>query len=130
MSVYARDVIESFIPAIWDEAYALEGKDPLAPEQGAPKSKADPSHGNGKLAMICDVQQAWRYADLELEERQAVIVRFGMDETYESAARILGETHQMTVHRRCTRGIAKLGRFLNGGKDWPAEPSPSDDETG
>jgi len=125
---YQRDTIESLIPAIWDEAFAMDAKDPLGPAEGAPKSKSDPSHGNGKLAMICDVQQAWAYADLELEERQAVLVRFGMDEDYDSAARILGETHKMTVHRRCTRGIVKLGLYLNGGKAWAEELSPSEDD--
>lgn len=121
---YNRETIERLVPGIWDEAFVMNGRDPLAPEPGAPKTKADPSHGNGKLAMLCDVQQAWKYADLTHDERRSILVRFGMDETYADAAQIL-DTYEMAVHRHCTRGIQKMGLFLNGGKPWPEELTPA-----
>jgi len=112
-------MVEDLIPAIWDEAYAMEAKDPLGPEQGAPKTKADPSHGNSKLAMICDVQQAWQYtADITHDERCAVLTRYGADLEYREAAYVL-DADYTTVFRRGERGIVKLGLYLNGGKPWP-----------
>lgn len=112
MSEYTRDDVETILPAVWDESRVLDGRDPHAADSDMPKVKADPSHGFSKVAMIADLQVAWKRSQLDLDVKRALFMVYGVDDTYRDAARVLG-CSKSTVMDRCNRGVLTLLGYLN-----------------
>jgi len=111
---YDRRTVERTLPAVWDDAYLTEGfRDDSAPDPDMPKGSVDHSKGGGTVVAIADVRRAYRQADLTVGQRQALLLRFGMDEPYDDAGRLLGVSKQ-AVQQRCERGVGVLVAHLNG----------------
>lgn len=113
---YDRRTVERTLPAVWDDIYLVQGfRDETAPDPDMPKGSVDHSKGGGNVVAIADVRRAYRRAELTTGQRQALLLRYGMDEPIADAARLLGVTKQ-AVQQRCERGVGNLVTWLNGGE--------------
>lgn len=112
---YDRQDVERLLPAVWDDKYLTDGfRSDDAPDPDMPKSASDKSKSGGHVVAIADIRQAWRYADLSLDQRRALLLRYGMDEPVAEAGALLG-VHKSSITRRCEAGVAILRDWLNGG---------------
>ena len=113
---YDRRTVERTLPAVWDDAYLTQGfRDDTAPDPDMPKGSVDHSKGGGTVVAIADVRRAYRQAGLTVKQRQALLLRYGMDEPAEEAGVLLG-IHKRKVNERCERGVGVLVAWLNGGE--------------
>ena len=110
---YTRQLVEKLLPAIWDEEYAFGMREETAPDPDMPKGSVDKSHSNTLYAHLADIRYAWPRTSLALTERQAVLLRYGLDLTTREAGELLGCDHT-TVTRREERAVGKLTASLNG----------------
>lgn len=113
MSSYNRSLVERLIPAVWDDSYAYGMSDPAAPDPDMPRSEPDPKLGGTIYAHLADIRSAWRGADVPQVERQALLLRYGLDRTVQDIANNQG-IGKTTAHERVERGVGRLVAFLNG----------------
>lgn len=124
---YDRRAVEALVPTLWDEVSAYGIKRDDLPDPGMPKAKSNPAHGNTLYAMLADIQSAWKKADLPQVERQALLMRFGLDYTQAEIGQVQGTSHS-TALRRIERGIGRLTAWLNGDSyDDEYEPTAEGD---
>ncbi|UFD97984.1 sigma factor [Streptomyces phage Pablito] len=110
---YNRAIVERMLPAAWDQGYAYGMKNEQAPDADMPRATVDKKKGSNFLVHLADVRQAWDGSDLDLDERRAVLMRYGMDWTFEEIGEKFG-AHKSTIQRRAERGVGKLAAHLNG----------------
>lgn len=110
---YTRELIESLIPAIWDEGFAYGVQIETAADPDMPRGSTNKAHGSTLLSHIADIKTAWVKAPLRLEERRALILAFGLDWGQREIAANQGVS-QKTVSVRITTGIHKLMAALGG----------------
>jgi DNA-directed RNA polymerase specialized sigma24 family protein len=115
MTGYNRAIVEKMLPAVWDADAAYGMKNETRPDPDMPKGHVDKKKGSSFLVHIADVRQAWRYADLSLDEKRSVLLRYGLDLTFEEIAEEFG-VNKSTTQRRSERGVGKLTAHLNGDK--------------
>lgn len=120
MSHYKYDTreVEKLLPGVWDRDFVLEpfmgGKKGKQKDQDMPKGKnKDPRRTFDLIDGVIDVKQAWEKAGLTLKQQQALLVRYGLDETERTTAFILG-IDQKSVQERIEGGLKKLVDYLNG----------------
>lgn len=111
---YTRELVESLIPAIWDEDYCYGIRVENAPDADMPRGSTNKATGNTLGAHIADIKRAWEKTDLTAEEKQAILLCHGLDWTQRDAGYKLGVSQQAVSHRLYT-GIGKMVAFLNGG---------------
>ncbi|WP_406409682.1 hypothetical protein OG923_12780 [Streptomyces halstedii] len=111
--MYQRAEVERVLPYLFDPIAAYGIKSEVYVEDGMPKGYSDPSHGNSIFASLSDVRRAWKEADLSLVERQAVFMRFVLDDTYEDAGRQTGK-QKSGARKAAERGVGKVTAWLNG----------------
>lgn len=111
--MYDRNELERIIPFTWEETYAWGIPSAEEIEEGMPRSTADPTRKNTHWAILADLRQAWAKADLTDKQRQAVVLRFGMDQKLASVAHVLGVSVH-AVEKRIDGGVRKLLSYLNG----------------
>jgi DNA-directed RNA polymerase specialized sigma24 family protein len=113
--MYDKASIERLLPCLWDENKAIHGiPNELAPDHDMPKGQApNPAHAGGHWVAVADMRRAWDKAGLDLQERQVLWLRYGLDSLWVEMASDLS-IGEATVGRRLDRGINKLGLFLNG----------------
>lgn len=115
MVVYERERIEFLVPGVFDEWRVLEAQNDLKPDPSMPKARQwDPRRSTDRVTELADIQRAWHLAPLTHRQRQAVLLRFGLDYTYDEVAEALGLKHGHSAMKLCDRGIDCLGEFLNG----------------
>lgn len=113
---YDRRTVERTLPAVWDDAYLTQGfRDDSAPDADMPKGSVDHSKGGGTVVAIADVRRAYRRAGLTTEQKQALLLRYGMDEPVVEASGLLG-IQKRAFQYRCERGVGVLVAWLNGGE--------------
>lgn len=112
---YDRQRVEQALPAVWDDHFLREGlpSPTERPEAGSPRSKADPSHGNGHIAVIADVKRAWDHAPLTQKQKQGLLLRFGFGEEYKAIGYTLG-IDKASALRRVEAGVGTIVAWLNG----------------
>jgi DNA-directed RNA polymerase specialized sigma24 family protein len=113
---------------MWDGEAAYGVKAETFPEPGMPKAQSDVSHGNSIFAMLADVRDAWRDADLSLAGRQCVLLRYGLDWEYAEIGAARGVRKQ-SAQEATERAVGKLTAHLNGeqyidGYDTEVQPDP------
>jgi predicted DNA-binding protein (UPF0251 family) len=110
---YNRALVEQLLPAHFDPAAAYGVKNETAPDADMPKVKANPKHANTLFAHLADMGRAWEKGPLSLGEKQAVVLRYGMDWTEREIGVQLGVSQQ-AISKRCEKAVGKLAAFLNG----------------
>ena len=109
---YNRLLVEQLLPAVWDSEYAYGMRNPTAPDPTMPKGTVDKKAGSTLFAHLADIRTAWRLADIPHEERQALLMRFGLDLTIQEAGRVLDVRHQR-ISERADAGVGRLTCWLN-----------------
>lgn len=112
---YTRATVERVLPAVFDPDSAYGTKNEQAPDADMPKGHVDKKKGSDFPAHLADVRRGWDTADLSLDEKRAIVMRYGLDWTYEEIGGLF-EVHKSTVQRRAERGVGKLVAHLNGVK--------------
>ncbi|MFE4451389.1 hypothetical protein [Streptomyces sp. NPDC056796] len=110
---YTRAIVEHLLPAVWDRDAAYGVKAETFPEPGMPKASTDVSKGNSIFAMLADVREGWRTAELTVIERQSVVLRYGMDMAFEEIGATRG-VQKSAAQRATERAVGKLAAHLNG----------------
>lgn len=110
---YTRELIEQLLPAVWDSSYAFGMTNPYAPDPDMPRGSVDVSHGCILYAYLADIRWAWRKAYIPIEEKQALLLRYGMGWREREIAENQGITQQ-GASWRITRGVGRLRDYLNG----------------
>jgi len=116
VSSYSRDEVEALLPAVWDRdaVWGIPKKD--APDPDMPKAAGDPRKSNALWDLIIDVRSAWEKAPLTLNERRALLLRFGTDMKQDEIAELLGRKRQ-NIGTSIYTGVGKLVAHLNG-DEW------------
>lgn len=108
--MYDRNEVEALLVAMWN--YGVLADD-LAPDEGMPRAKANPSHlGNLVVAMI-DISRAWDTIILTFSARQALCLRYGQGYTLPEVAHVQGVAHQV-AQRRIDRSVSAMQAQING----------------
>lgn len=114
VSEYTEELVEALIPAIWDESYCYGMRVENAPDPDMPRGTTNKATGNTLGAHIADIKRAWERADLNLNERRALLLAYGFDFSQKEIAFNQGVTQQ-AISKRLASGVKKLLDFLNGG---------------
>jgi DNA-directed RNA polymerase specialized sigma24 family protein len=110
---YTDTLIAELLPHIWDPDDWATGEATYTSERKAP---ARPAEGNNRLAMVCDVRQA--FFGLPVDDRQLLewLHRDG-GASYEAVG-VWMEVSDRTVRRREERVLAKMVERLGGEPPW------------
>lgn len=113
MSSYDRQAVEALVFAIWDKdaAYGIQSERVADPTM--PKAKSNPAHSHTLYAMLADIRQAWKYADIPQVERQALLLHYGMGWTPKEIGLNQEVTDRAALYR-IERGVGRLTAWLNG----------------
>lgn len=110
---YNRALVEHLLPAVWDRGAAYGIRVTTAPDADMPRGHKDPKKGSPLFAHLADIRHGWVTADLTLTERQCLLLRYGVDMSYQqiAATRGVGKTAARVA---AERGVGKLAAHLNG----------------
>lgn len=155
MSNYNRVLVEQLLPAVWDDSYAYGMSNPHEPtpvyrckvhpkairpqgedggevvstcacvEPSTRRSAADPKTGGTIFAHLADIRIVWQRADVPQVERQALLLRFGLDWTVQAIGDAQGVTKK-GAQLRVERGVGRLVAHLNG-KSYHDDPDGDGD---
>ena len=110
---YTRELVEFLLPAVWDQDAHLGMVQPTAPPQDMPRGSTNKATSGTLAAHLVDIRSAWAKADLAIEERQALLLRYGLDMT-ESFSAFWLDRPRTTVQYHLYKGVGKLVAQLNG----------------
>lgn len=113
VSDYDRELIESLLPAVWDESFCYGIRVENAPDSDMPRGTTNKATGNTLAAHIADIKAGWKKAPLDLDERRTLLLAYGCDWKQKEIAKKLGLS-QPTVSRRLYSGVGKIVACLNG----------------
>ncbi|MEU5433795.1 hypothetical protein AB0G73_10500 [Streptomyces sp. NPDC020719] len=113
MSTYDRRLVEHLLPAVWDKEAAYGIRNPTAPDADMPKGTVDKRTAGLLFAHLADIRQGWATTPLSLGERQALLLRYGVDLPDDAAGALQGVTDR-AVRYRCERAVGKIAAHLNG----------------
>lgn len=112
---YNRAVVEKMLPAVWDRDAAYGMKNETRPDPDMPKGHVDKKKGSDFLVHLADVRLAVEKGPLSFDEKQALFMRYYLDDVQEYIAKHQGVSQQ-AVSYRIERGVGKLAAHLNGDK--------------
>jgi hypothetical protein len=127
VTAYDRRLVELLLPAVWDVDAAYGIRSPTAPDADMPRGTVDPRAASILFAHLADIRQGWAAAPLTLGERQALILRYGVDLPDNEAGALQGVTGRAARYR-CERGVGKIAAHLNGHEyvdGYDGDDSPS-----
>lgn len=110
--LYDTELVESLIPAVWDEGFCYGMQMEGAPDPDMPRGSVNKATGNTLAAHIADIRRAWSLAPLTLKQRRALLLRFGFGFDIGEVASMEGVTHQ-TASERVRRSVEIVETFLN-----------------
>jgi DNA-directed RNA polymerase specialized sigma subunit len=113
MPGYNRAIVEKMLPAVWDQDAAYGMKNEQKPDPDMPKGHVDKKKGSDFLVHLADVRLAVDKGPLTFEEKQALFMRYYLDDLQDHIAAHQGVT-QRAVSYRIERGVGKLAAHLNG----------------
>lgn len=112
---YSRELVERLLPAVWDEEFAYGMRNPYTPDPDMPKGTIDKKASGTLNAHLADIRWAWQRARLERAERQALVLRFGMDLTLAEVGLRMGLS-KSAAQRWVEEGVGSIHAWLNGSK--------------
>jgi hypothetical protein len=119
-STYTRELVESLLPAIWDDFYAWGIRIENAPDADMPRCTVNKATGNTLAAHVVDIKTAWSGAPLADHHRRALFTVYGLDWTQREAAAVL-EVSQQAVSESARTGVTKIANHLNGNTGFSIE---------
>lgn len=124
---YDRATVELLLPAVWDSEYAYGMRNPTAPDPDMPTGTVDKKNGGTLFAHLADIRSAWNRAPLTLEQRRALLMRFGFDMQQKEIAAREG-TYKMAVSRTVESGVGALVGWLNGAPECATVTNEEENE--
>lgn len=124
---YTRELVESLIPAVWDESFCYGIRVENAPDGDMPRGSTNKATGNTLAAHIADIKTGWQKAPLTLLERRVLLLGYAMDWTQREIAFNLS-VDQATVSRNLYSGVGKIVAELNGDYALMAEVASTHDD--
>jgi hypothetical protein len=112
---YDRALVEHILPAVWDSEAAYGMKAEQVPDADMPRGHKDPKKGSPLFVHIADIKQAWNRTDLTTIERQSLVLRYGLDYSYEEIGGLRG-VQKSGAQRATERAVGKVTAWLNGDK--------------
>lgn len=112
---YTREMIEQLLPLQWDGSAVWGQEAPHAPPQDMPRATPNKKESNTLFAHLADLNTGWLKTELRPEERQAILLKYGMDLSMTEAAHVLDRPRK-TVEYHCYTGVGKIVAHLNGGE--------------
>jgi hypothetical protein len=112
---YDRPLVEHILPAVWDSEAAYGMKAEQVPDADMPRGHKDPKKGSPLFVHIADIKQAWKRTDLSSIERQSLVLRYGLDYSYEEIGGLRG-VQKSGAQRATERAVGKVTAWLNGDK--------------
>ncbi|MEU9126552.1 hypothetical protein AB0D08_00290 [Kitasatospora sp. NPDC048540] len=125
---YNRALVEHLLPAVWDQGAAYGLKNETRPDADMPKGFVDKKKGSPLMAHLSDIRQAWKTAPLTVLERQSLLLRYGLDWTFEEIGKARGVRKQ-SAQESTERGVGKMAAQLNGVPYVDGYDNPEDIET-
>lgn len=116
-STYDRRTVEAMLVGLWNGDVIPQD---TYPEQGMPKTAADPSHSGNPMVSMIDMRRAWDRTEIDRPIRAALFLHYGHGWTTRQIAAELGIS-QTTVSDGMTRAVGLLEHSLNG-------TTPNDEE--
>jgi hypothetical protein len=110
---YDRSLVEHILPAVWDSEAAYGMKAEQVPDADMPRGHKDPKKGSPLFVHIADIKQAWKRTDLTVIERQSLVLRYGLDYSYEEIGGLRG-VQKSGAQRATERAVGKVTAWLNG----------------
>jgi DNA-directed RNA polymerase specialized sigma subunit len=110
---YDRSLVEHILPAVWDSEAAYGMKAEQVPDADMPRGHKDPKKGSPLFVHIADIKQAWKRTDLTTIERQSLVLRYGLDYSYEEIGGLRG-VQKSGAQRATERAVGKVTAWLNG----------------
>lgn len=107
---YEGALIEQLLPAIWDEDFLF---DPPQQDDREKRGRQDPAEGNNWPALIADIHRAWKGADLTIDQRAFLMMRFGEGRTIDHCAKVM-QVSKETVLKQVKQGVSAIARELHG----------------
>jgi hypothetical protein len=81
---------------------------------GRARGSTNKKEGCTLYAHLADLNTGWERTELRTEERQAIVLKYGMDLSMTEAAHMLDRPRK-TVEYHCYTGVGKIVAKLNGG---------------
>lgn len=113
VSAYTRELIETLLPAVWDESYCYGVRAENAPDPDMPRGSTNKATGNTLAAHIADIKVGWTKAPLSTPERQALLLTYGHDWNQKEIGMSLNVSQQR-VSQILYAGVGKVMACLNG----------------
>lgn len=114
--IYSERQVAELLPTLWCEVAKLnpsvKASDPEMPKGPAP----DPSHSGDHMAHCADISRAWERAFLTLAQKQALLLRYGLNWTQAEVGTHFDITQQAAAYRESS-GIKNICTFLNGKRE-------------
>jgi DNA-directed RNA polymerase specialized sigma subunit len=115
VTCYNRALVEHILPAVWDSEAAYGMKAEQVPDSDMPRGHKDPKKGSPLFAHIADIKWAWKATELTLVERQSLVLRYGLDYSFEEIGSLRG-VQKSGAQRATERAVGKVTAHLNGDK--------------
>jgi hypothetical protein len=117
---YQRTLVEAALPGIWDDEFLVKAPVDEYTTEGH-RHRTDQSETSNWLVTVLDVRAAWVKADLDLNWREAIALRFGEGMRLYQVADAMGVS-DTTANTYIERGIRALIRELGGTSPSRCEP--------
>jgi DNA-directed RNA polymerase specialized sigma24 family protein len=110
---YDRALVERLLPTLWDPDAVFGVPVPSAPPTDMPRGSVNKKEGNTLWAHLADIRSGWANTELTVNERRAIVLRYGMDWTETEIAKNQ-RTSQSRISVRLYTGVGKTVAHLNG----------------
>ncbi|MEN8652882.1 hypothetical protein ABCR94_20390 [Streptomyces sp. 21So2-11] len=110
---YNRALVEHVLPAVWDAEAAYGIKSEQVPDADMPRGHKDPKKGSPLFVHLADVRHGWKTAGLTVIERQSLLLRYGLDWSYDEIGAVR-DVRKQSAQQATERAVGKLAAHLNG----------------
>lgn len=105
---YDRPTLEALLPACWDDEFGILAS---RAEQEI-RSKGDPAHGGGLMAMVADVRRAWD--SLHKLDHDVVRARYHHGLSFSAIAELAGYESEQEAADDLDRVVNQMIEYLGG----------------
>ncbi|MFB6726343.1 hypothetical protein ACFCV3_39610 [Kribbella sp. NPDC056345] len=112
---YDRALVEHLLPTLWAPDAVFGVPVPSAPPADMPRGSVSQKEGNTLWTHLADIRTGWTDTGLTVNERRALVLRYGMDWTETEIAKNQ-RTSQSRISVRLYTDVGKIVANLNGGE--------------
>lgn len=105
---YDQRQVEALLPAVFDDEFGILA----AKAEQEIRSKGDPAHGGGLMAMVADIRRAWD--SLEKWDHEVMEARYYYGLGFAAIAELAGMESEQEAADDTDSAIRAMIHFLNG----------------